>query len=91
MSNCEKCGLPEHAAVDWAHTCATAAPRDMQPVSVETLTWAMQEIDLLPKPDKWIVIDPQGQMYKGTVEQMTLVLVQAHPLMRTPFETERKP
>lgn len=59
---------------------------DMKPVSLETLTRAMQEIDLLPKPDQWIVIDPQGRMYKGTVEQMTRLLVQEHPLMRTPFE-----
>lgn len=64
----------------------SATPRDMQPVSVETLTRAMQEIDLLPKPDQWIVIDPQGRMYKGTVAQMTRLLVQEHPLMRTPFE-----
>lgn len=61
-------------------------PRDMRPVSVETLTRAMREINLLPKPDQWLVVDPQGRMYKGTVEQMTRVLVQAHPLMRTPFE-----
>lgn len=48
---------------------------DMKPVSLETLTRAMQEIDLLPKPDQWIVIDPQGRMYKGTVEQMMRLLV----------------
>ena len=58
----------------------------LKPVSMETLTRAMQEIDLLPKPDQWIVIDPHGRMYKGTVEQMTRPLVQEHPLMRTPFE-----
>lgn len=65
----------------------TAGTRDqLNPVSIETLTRAMQEIDLLPKPDQWIVIDPHGRMYKGTVEQMTRLLVQEHPLMRTPFE-----
>lgn len=67
-------------------TQTATIPRDMQPVSVETLTRAMQEIGLLPKPDQWIVIDPQGRMYKGTVEQMTRLLVREHPLMRTPFE-----
>ena len=67
-------------------TMTAAMPRDMQPVSVETLTRAMQEIDLLPKPNQWIVIYPQGRMYKGTVEQMTRLLVNEHPLMRTPFE-----
>lgn len=66
-------------------TQTAAMPKDMQPVSLETLTRAMQEIDLLPKPDQWILIDPQGRMYKGTVEQMTRLLVQEHPLLRTPF------
>lgn len=62
----------------------TTMPRDMQPVSMETLTRAMQEINLLPKSDQWVVIDPQGRMYKGTVEQMTRVLVREHPLTRVP-------
>lgn len=63
-----------------------ATQHDTQPVSVEALTRAMQEIGLLPQPDQWIVIDPQGRMYEGTVEQMTRLLVREHPLMRTPFE-----
>lgn len=57
---------------------------DMKPVSLETLTRAMQEIDLLPKPDQWIVIDPQGRMYKGKVEEVTRVLLAEHPLLKMP-------
>lgn len=63
-------------------TSSNTMPRDMQPVSVETLKRAMQEIDLLPKPDQWILIDPQGRMYKGTVDQVALKLMQSHPLMQ---------
>lgn len=58
---------------------------DMQPVSMETMTRAMKEIDLLPKPDQWIVIDPQGRTYKGKVEQVLPVLTAAHPFFKTPL------
>ena len=69
----------------------SAMPGDMKPVSLETLTRALQEIDLLPKPDQWIVIDPQGRMYKGKVEEVTRVLLAEHPLLKMPqmFPFER--
>lgn len=67
-------------------TTTAATPRETQPVSFEALARAMEAIDLLPKPNQWIVIDPHGRMYKGTVEQMTMLLVQEHPLMRTALD-----
>ncbi len=69
----------------------SAMPGDMKPVSLETLKRAMQEIDLLPKPDQWLVIDPQGRMYKGKVEDVTRVLLAEHPLLKMPpmFPFER--
>lgn len=69
----------------------SAATGDMKPVSLETLTKAMQEIDLLPKSDQWIVIDPHGRVHKGKVEDMTRVLLAEHPLLKMPpmFPFER--
>ena len=69
----------------------SAMPGDMKPVSLETLKRAMQEIDLLPKPDQWLVIDPQGRMYKRKVEDVTRVLLAEHPLLKMPpmFPFER--
>ena len=65
----------------------SATTGDMKPVSLETLTRAMQE---MPKPDQWIVIDPQGRMYKGKVEEVIRVLLAEHPLLKRlsmfPFE-----
>lgn len=61
-----------------------ATTGDMKPVSPETLVRAMQEIDLLPKPDQWIVIDPQGRMYRGKVEAVMWVLLAEHPLLKMP-------
>lgn len=69
----------------------SATTGNMKPVSPETLKQAMQEIDLLPKPDQWIVIDPHGKMYKGKVEDVTRVLLAEHPLLKSPpmFPFER--
>jgi hypothetical protein len=65
-------------------TPTRAMPRDIQPVSVETPTNAIQQgIDLMQKPNQWTVIDPQGRMHKGTLEQMTRLLVQQRPLENT--------
>jgi hypothetical protein len=57
---------------------------DTKDMSFEALIKAMREADILPKPDKWTVIDPQGRIYQGTVDQMTILLAQAHPLFSQP-------
>ena len=67
----------------------TASTGNMQPVSIETLLNAMREIDMLPKHDQWIIVDPQGRMHKGTVEQVLPVLTSAHPLFKMPLSFGR--
>jgi hypothetical protein len=44
----------------------------------------MEENRLLPKPDKWILITPQGIIYEGTVAQLAPVLMAEHPLVKRP-------
>jgi putative phage-type endonuclease len=74
--------LAERRAVKDAMT--EVMPRDIRPVSVETPTNAIQQgIDLMQKQNQWIVIDPQGRTHKGTLEQMTRLLVQQRPLENT--------
>lgn len=72
-------------------TQTVAMPRDMQSVSVETLKRVMQEISMLPKLDQGIVIDPQGRMYKGKVEEVAQVLLAEHPLLKMPPMTYHEP
>lgn len=60
----------------------TAATGNAAPVSIEAMTKAMQEINLLPKPDQWTLIDPQGRVYVGKVEDVTRVLMMEHPLLK---------
>lgn len=63
----------------------TATTGNLEPVRLETVLKAMEEISLLPKPDQWVVIDPHGRMYKGKVEDVTRVLMAEHPLLKTPL------
>lgn len=62
----------------------TASTGNMKPVTIETMLNAMREIDLLPKLDQWIVVDPQGRMYHGTYEQVMPVMLAQHPLLKMP-------
>lgn len=65
---------------------STATNGINEPVSLERLQAAMREICLLPKNDQWIVIDPQGRMYQGTVQQVMPLLVNAHPYFNRPLD-----
>lgn len=71
----------------------TASTGDMQPVSLEAIQRAMREIDLLPRNKEWMLIDPNGNMWKTEdVAKLMGVLATHHPLLRhprtdvTPFE-----
>ncbi len=79
----------EHPFDDFPDAQTSTMPRDMQPVSIETLKKAMKELELLPKPDQWLVVDPHGRMYKGDVEQMTRVLLAQHPLLKNQMTFSR--
>jgi hypothetical protein len=57
-------------------TC-TAPPKDDRPLSLATLTAAMREVGLLPNSNQWVVIDPNGRAYKGTADEMALILLQS--------------
>lgn len=63
----------------------TASTGNTEQVSLDAILKAVREIDMLQKPDQWIVIDPHGRMYKGTVEQVLPVLTAAHPMFKKPL------
>ncbi|MDP2263274.1 MAG: hypothetical protein Q8K24_08960 [Hydrogenophaga sp.] len=67
----------------------TATTGGTSTVSIAAMTRAMQEVDLLPLPDQWVVIDPQGRVYKGKVEDVARVLLAEHPLLK--FSTKPPP
>lgn len=54
---------------------------------MSTLTYqdVVDAVKKLPKQNTdWILIDPNGTAYKGSVEQLVVHLAKHHPLMRSP-------
>jgi hypothetical protein len=62
-------------------TCTIGGP----PFTVELLKEAMAKMAAIPKNDQWLVVTPEGDIYKGTIIQVLPVLIQRHPLCK-PFE-----
>jgi hypothetical protein len=53
-------------------------------MTIEKILDAARSADkLISDNDKWIVIDPQGTIYTGKVEDVTRVLLAEHPLMKS--------
>lgn len=55
----------------------------VKPVSMAALDNAMREIGLLPKLDQWVLVSPEGQMYKGTIEQITPFILKKYAQLIT--------
>jgi len=54
---------------------ATTSNAASIPVSLDEMTRAMREIDLIPQLD-WVLITPDGRMFKGTQRDVARVLFQ---------------
>lgn len=63
-------------------TDTTASTSTQQPVSLETMLHAMREIDLLPKNTEWMLVSPDGRMWKGEPTELLKVLMPHHPLLK---------
>lgn len=67
------------------HETTTGITGNGNPVKLDDILDAMRKLSALPNNDQWIVVDPQGRMYKGKVEEVLPVLTAAHPLFKTPI------
>lgn len=54
-------------------------------LTIEDMLETLRKVDALPKLDKWIVINPQGQVFTGTLEQVLPVLMREHPMVKVPL------
>ena len=45
---------------------------------------AMQEVELLATPTDWILLSPDGKVWKGDPLKLLQVLMPHHPLLKTP-------
>ena len=60
----------------------TSTIGSFKPITVEELKRVMQEIDLLPKLEDWILAAPDGRVFKGKPEELLQVLMPYHPLLK---------
>ncbi len=62
----------------------TTATTALEEVSLEKMTAAMQKIGLLAMPTDWVLLSPDGQMWRGEPMKLLQVLLQYHPLTQMP-------
>ncbi len=67
---------------------STTTTGGAQEVSIEKMLGATRELELLPLPDQWVVIDPRGQVYRGRIEEVLPILMPHHPLLQIPLPME---
>ncbi len=63
----------------------TGSTGNFNPPTPEQIRKAVDAIDAikaLPKLNEWMLFDPSGRAYKGTIEDITRVVLQHHPLMK---------
>jgi len=66
-------------------TDGTATTFTTRPVSVAGMEQAMREIGLLPKQTDWVLVSPEGRVWKGDLPHVFSVLVAHHPLFKFGF------
>lgn len=54
----------------------------MSPLTLDQLERAMREVDLLPKNDGWMLVSPDGKVWRGDVQHIFMVLAPHHPLLK---------
>lgn len=54
----------------------------MSPLTLDQLERAMREVDLLPKNDEWMLVSPDGKVWRGDVQHIFMVLAPHHPLLK---------
>lgn len=51
-------------------------------ITLEDLKRAMREIDLLPRPTEWVLVSPDGKVWKAEPWDLLKVLMPYHPLFK---------
>ena len=59
-----------------------ATTGSVQPVSLEAVTRAAQEIGLLERPTEWTLIAPDGRVWVGDVAHIFSALTPHHPPLK---------
>jgi hypothetical protein len=73
-----------------ADNATTSTIWGQPPLTKEILMEATEKLKAIPKNDKWLVVNPEGQMFTGTAEQLLPLLIQGHPLFKPVFNFKEK-
>lgn len=65
----------------------TAANQDHDSATLnfKTLEEAILKLRALPKNDQWLLVDPNGTVFKGDIEAILHVIMQNHPISEPNF------
>lgn len=53
-------------------------------LTMEVLLEAIAKLKAMPKNEDWLVVTPEGQIYKGLVTDLLPILLKRHPLCQPP-------
>jgi hypothetical protein len=54
----------------------------MSPLTLDQMERAMREVGLLPASNEWMLISPDGRVWRGDVQRIFMVLAPHHPLLK---------
>ena len=54
----------------------------MLPLTLDQMERAMREVGLLPASNEWMLINPDGKVWRGDVQHIFMVLAPHHPLLK---------
>lgn len=55
---------------------------DDKPLTFEDILAAVNKLKAIPQNDQWLLVDPQGRLYKGKAEEVLPILMAQHPLFK---------
>lgn len=55
-----------------------------RPLTVEDVLLAAERLKAVPQNDKWLVVDPQGNMVIGKYMEVAHFFLQRHPMLELP-------
>jgi hypothetical protein len=56
-----------------------------EPITIERIREALTVLSELPENKEWIIVSPDGQMYKGEFDKVFPVFMRHHPLLSLPL------
>lgn len=63
-------------------TTTASASTPEASMTLNDILKAVEKLKAQPHNDKWILVSPEGQMYKGRIEEIAPILMSRHPMLQ---------